>query len=360
MKKLLFLLPCLMLLLVGCDVHEFPTLEVPIIIPEPEPEPEKPRIEVVVNFDNLGWPDLTTVNAMPGSRAAGSTVYMLRYTLNVYEQSRGRSTSRSEVASQVVLTEVPYTLSDVSRHIAVELAEGTYSAIVWVDYVDARNPDSDLHYSVKDFDNITLAGDTHAGNTETREAFRGTASFSVLADGTVADAESREPVEYVPITVERPLARFEFITTDLEEYLARSRSENADAPALSPAPNPYDYTVRIRYTGYMPSVYNAHLNKPVDSTMGVSFAGKTEILSANEASLGFDHVFVNGSEASVQVALDIYNSDTGALISSSSTINVPLQRNRRTVVRGKFLTTTASGGVGINPEFNGDFNIEII
>ena len=41
----------------------------------------------------------------------------------------------------------------------------------------------------------------------------------------------------------------------------------------------------------------------------------------------------------------------------SEPIEVPLQRNRHTVIRGMFLMSEASGGVSINPEFDGDYNL---
>ena len=34
-------------------------------------------------------------------------------------------------------------------------------------------------------------------------------------------------------------------------------------------------------------------------------------------------------------------------------------RGRNTIVRGRFLTSQATGGVGIDPGFNGEYNIEL-
>ena len=49
----------------------------------------------------------------------------------------------------------------------------------------------------------------------------------------------------------------------------------------------------------------------------------------------------------------------GELIGSTSTINVPTMRGRNTIVRGRFLTSQATGGVGIDPGFDGEYNIEL-
>ena len=47
------------------------------------------------------------------------------------------------------------------------------------------------------------------------------------------------------------------------------------------------------------------------------------------------------------------------LLSSTDPIDVPLERSKLTIVRGPFLTTQASGGVGIDPGFDGEWNYEI-
>lgn len=67
---------------------------------------------------------------------------------------------------------------------------------------------------------------------------------------------------------------------------------------------------------------------------------------------------VNGHESSVAVAMELYD-PKGDLIGRTNTVNVPTKRGQNTIVRGKFLTSQTSGGVGINPDYNGDFNIEL-
>ena len=47
-------------------------------------------------------------------------------------------------------------------------------------------------------------------------------------------------------------------------------------------------------------------------------------------------------------------------MSSTNPINVPIVRSKMTVVKGEFLTSKATGGVTINPSYDGDdYNIEI-
>ena len=43
----------------------------------------------------------------------------------------------------------------------------------------------------------------------------------------------------------------------------------------------------------------------------------------------------------------------------SETIKVPLRKNHHTVLTGNFLMQNASGGIDINPGFDGNYNIVI-
>ena len=108
----------------------------------------------------------------------------------------------------------------------------------------------------------------------------------------------------------------------------------------------------------MPSVYSLFDDKPIDSATGVSFDSKIRPTDQGEASLGFDYVFVNGKESFVSVIVCVYDTE-GHLMVTSPTLKVPTRRNFHTLVRGKFLTETASSGITIDADFDGEFNIEV-
>lgn len=367
-RILLILAMLLALTFDSCDVHEFPVTE------EPEPPaPERPAIELEVTFDAIDWPVFTTVEWNQGSDAerqrsrGGSRAeqHKLRYTINIYDDyTDSRYPSRNLQSVRTLITDAPASLADAKERIDIDLPAGDYIAVAWIDYVDANDMYSDLYYDTGDFASITLLGDDYPGNCNYREAFRGSTRFVIADDGTVVDTESRAPIEVIPLVAERPMARYEFITTDLDEFVKQNISPLSDEPENAPSklpngPDLDDYIVHMRYTAYLPDTYNCHTDKPVDARIGASFYGQIVKMSDKEATLGFDHVFVNGTETSVQVALDVYSTVTGNLVASTDPITVPLKRNHHTRVTGKFLTTKSSGGAGINPDFDGEFNIEI-
>ena len=83
-----------------------------------------------------------------------------------------------------------------------------------------------------------------------------------------------------------------------------------------------------------------------------------KVLSESDTELGHDMVLVNGHGSSVSVSLEVFDRD-GTLLSSTNPIDVPIVRNKLTVVRGRFLTTSASGGIGVVTKFDGEYNYEV-
>ena len=167
-----------------------------------------------------------------------------------------------------------------------------------------------------------------------------------------------------------------FISTDVDAFFTRvmemmkeqgkllnvnlkSDSKSAYQQIIQ-AINLTGYKVIFRYNAFMPCSFNMFTDKPADSWQGVSFSSNMEIdPSYTEMLMGHDYVFVNGSETTLSISLEVYNAE-GEKVSATNPIYVPIVRNKLTLVKGEFLTSTASGGVSINPGYEGDdYNIEI-
>lgn len=108
----------------------------------------------------------------------------------------------------------------------------------------------------------------------------------------------------------------------------------------------------------MPNAYNLNGDKPVDSMMGVLFKSKVQILTEQEASLGFDYVFVGNNKSAVTMQIGLYDKQDRQ-VALTEPINVPLQRSHHTILKGSFLIQEATGGLTIHPEFDGNHNIVI-
>ena len=82
---------------------------------------------------------------------------------------------------------------------------------------------------------------------------------------------------------------------------------------------------------------------------GVVFNASLAEVTETSATLAFDYVFVNGTER-------IYD-DGGELVSESTGIRIPYKRNVVTRIYGDFLTRSYNSGVGIDPDYDGEYDI---
>ncbi len=331
----------------SCDVHEFP-------------EP-RPTVDCFLDLRfNTDW--VYQEQIIPQSRARGCD---LRYIVRIFPQE-AVSRGPYDAVEQFVFTR-PYN-DGYDCILPVTLPVGDYSVKVWCDHMNPGDA-TDRFYDTKDFARISLCGD-HVGNEDERDGFRGDCDVSIISS-----VVEQEPETYL-IEMERPLAKFEFITTDLDEFISRAQQaaaakeaqERADAIARGEIPDTESadsdtrvidissYKIVFKYSKFMPNVYSIFTDKPVDSATGVSFESRINMLSSTEASLGFDYVFVNGRSSSVAVEVELFDKD-GNRIAKSNSIDVDIQRSRHTLIRGRFLTQQATGGVVIDPSFEDDFNI---
>lgn len=350
MRRFLYIIMYMLpVLLTACDVHEWPDT----------PENVTFRLKLRYEREMTVWKHLYDVTGVTeqglGDKYDNGREYgKIRYIIRAYPLTETQRSTR-ECTREFVFTK---DITEGYNHEAtLDLAAGYYRIMVWSDLVE--NDDVDPCHDAGDFAEITLQGD-HSGNNDYRDAFRGTGDISLTAD--VAEYISGT----LEITMQRPLAKFEIITNDLTEFIqkegsriaaksdgTRSESEN-DHPATRV--NVEDYKVAFHYVGFMPDTYSMFTDKPVDSSTGVMFQSTLKGLNDSEASLGFDYVFVNGTESAVTVQIGLYDKE-GTQLSLTEPITVPLRRNHHTVLRGKFLMSKAAGGVTINPDFDGDHNL---
>lgn len=394
MKKILetYLLGLLLsIVAVGCDVHEFPVPE-----PEPKPEPEYKEcmLKLVLEDDAYDLHHNLNIGQDNGrsraTEADGS--HDLRYIVRAYRYENSFAKG-SRVPSRTIIDYYTGTIADDASHpdldLKLILEPGEYDIVAWADHVKAGT-NCDHYHATDDFMEIRLlgageAGYRHFGSETHRVAWRGYLHVLVDEHGQVSLYDDPDNVlENLTMDMERPMARYHFITNDLSKFIENEMSRQgiqaqapgagapeagapgADAPGADApghgapqVPNLADYKVIVRYTGYMPCAYNLFTDKPMDSATGVYYEGEIKPIDANTAELSFDHVLVNHSETSVQVSLELYRLSDNQKLSSTDVIDVPLKRGHYTTVTGPMLTTTAGTQMGIVPDFDGEFNIRI-
>ena len=341
---LLLLMTLLLPLTSGCDVHEWPDA------------PEKVGVRLCLRFNTAmtRWEhvcDGTRIEETgPGDTYDNHLGYgTIRYIVRAFPVG-----SKQRAATESYTHEYTF-----SRNISdgydcdalIELLPGSYEIQVWADL--SQHSGAAAYYNADNFAEICLQGE-YRGNTDWRDAFRGTAGISVESD--IIDSAP----EVLEIEMERPLAKFELITTDVREFISKeiefirkeaaSRGEEPDI-----AVDTDDYTVRLIFNEYLPDTYNMNTDRPIDSKVGITFESKITPLSESEASMGFDYVFVNHRQSGVAVQVGLYDSQERQ-VALTPKMQIPLLRNRHTVLRGSFMMQQATGGLTIDSEFDGDIN----
>ena len=294
MRKILYLIIYLpILLLSACDVHEWPET------------PEFVKLHLRLNYetDMTEWEHLydgtSVIEQGYGETYDNHRDYgKIRYIVRTYPVSEKMRTT-SDYTQEFVFTK---DISEGYDHeVTLDLLPGNYNVMLWSDVVQTSG-DSHFH-NADNFAEIRLQGD-HKGNNDYRDAFRGTNNITLVSDIV------EHQLDTLDIVMQRPLAKFEFITNDLQEFIdkeieylkkeAATRGENAPTRVDTDK-----YKVVFHYSGFMPNTYNMNTDKPIDSATGVMFESRLGILNDNEASLGFDYVFVNGKEAGVSVQIGL-------------------------------------------------------
>jgi hypothetical protein len=151
----------------------------------------------------------------------------------------------------------------------IELEPGNYNIMVWSDLI--ADESQNHHHNADNFSSITLQGQQHPACTDYRDAFRGSITTSLQAD--VLDKEPST----ITIQMQRPLAKFEFISNDLQDFIAKETSrihqKSPDKTGdLSNNLNLENYVITIYYVGFMPNSYSLFTDKPTDSATGILFS----------------------------------------------------------------------------------------
>lgn len=355
------LLAIVIILSIGCDVHEFPKVKDSVRVylrlsydtslpkweHEYNPYPEEESAATSSQSDEPSTAGVkSTQSEEPSTKSVRSKGHM-RYRVKAYPIINGSTSDNlyKEFEFNLNISGGKYDIT-----LPVQLPSGEYKIIVWSDLVEEKG-DTPI-YEIEEFKEITFIGE-HKGSTDYKDAFRGTTGCAVRR--TIHETTP----DTLDVVMKRPLAKFEFVTTDLDEFIEKEiKRYTASTKTMVEDIDFNNYMVVFHYAGFMPCSFNLFSDKPEDSSTGVLFRSSLSQLNDTEASLGFDYVFVTGKESGVMVQVAIFDKD-GTQLSMSGAIEVPIKESWHTVMRGRFLMTSASGGLGIDPSFDDEYNIFI-
>lgn len=358
MKRIFTLVSAAVILLSSC-IHQFPESVPASVILTFRYNTELPY------YKTLNFPD-ETKSATPLAELpdfvqnfSDHNLYDIRYTIEAYPRLGNGDYSRDAIKRWVFTEDDASVLDDYTVTLSID--EGDYEFRVWTDFVKNGTKD-DLYYITNDWkEGIKVSRQNgHQGNNDWRDAFSGKLAVDVIRFGTI-----EEPVKGV-VEMSRPLGKYIFVTNDLEDFVTkvtRTKAEEAELRGDTKVPefNLDDYTLTIIYTGFMPSSYSMVTDRANDSEVNVWFSSKLTQVDSKTAVMGFDYVLANpatATQTNVIMGIELKDKD-GTVLASHPQVRVPLNRSQYTVIEGRFLMQESSGGITLNPDFEGEFVVPV-
>lgn len=339
MKRLAVILISLLAVLSCEKVHQWPESG-----KEVDPTVIDASVDVSCEVDLDIEQIITKGSASPTYTDENAEKYLRRFLVDIYEESQSTD---NLVFSNVFTQEV----TDHSNlTFKAELHTRKYKAVIWMDYI-LKQDEKDLYY-------LTSNG-MSAIRIQPIASYSGCDDFKD-AQTVVFPFDLTDQTEWfahitIAIPSQRPVAKITFEAIDFEEF---ARKEGCPEGGFEEFAK--NYQIHFIYNGYLPTGFNVLTQKLNDSQTGYHFdSSPTWIKDTPDARIGFDYVFVNGEQSSVTVSVEIVSKKDGTVVNRTDGIVVPTYRGKETVVRDKFFTKDYNPGIGINPDFDGEFNVYV-
>lgn len=341
-KRTIYIICLLVLAMTGCDktVLEFPKDE--------GVDPTLVNVDLTFEIDPSIEPYTSSRSetTIPGGHDT-------RWIIEVFRDEIDGSPAARHVLCCDPAVDGKHTIST-----SLPLHAAKYHIVTWMDYVQDGSL-KDKYYIVNSLASISIPDTkTYIGNNDYKDTYVARQELDLTGYRNQWNATIKQTV-----TLRRPMAKIEFITTDLDKFLdklseRRSKTGAAADNSLSRTPDLSTIRVEVEYACYFPCGFNAYTNKPNDARLGMAFNSNIIRLSEKEGHLASDYIFVNGTESAVTVNLIIRDHE-GSVLNRVEGINVPIVRGKLTTIRDEFLTRSYSPGIGIDPDFDGEINIVI-
>lgn len=313
----------------GCTLHELPETT-----PDGEPGVDPTAVELTANLNlniNLGQ-----APAVQADEEAGEHLH--RFVVEAF-------LNRQPVARQTFVEEIT-DRTHIGLPVKMKLHARNYRLVVWSDYVKADTPDSDLYYNTESLVPLIPVRPAHTGNTPYKDAFAASLDLDL---SPYRDEWNAQPS--VDVALQRPVARYELVANDVAAFLRRVKSGEVEGSK---------FTARIKYTDYLPVGYNVLDDVPKHSLMYMQYTKSFPLPAegTRELPLAFDYVFVAAGQASsILLEVEIVNERNETV--ATTALRVPCQRNQNTIVRGAFLTADPDGGIGFDPDYDGEVDLDV-
>ena len=284
----------------------------------------------------------------------------IRYVIQAFRLLKNGSFSR-EAAAEFIFTKDQ--ISSLDNTVSLEIDEGTYRFYAWADYVP-QDSTEDHHFNTTLFTDLHLNCEEYHANTDSKEAFVGSQVVEV-----VRYAEDM-PVTCDTITLDRVLAKYHIISSDLKKFVSRMKNNKKNEETKAGGENEVnldDYLIKITYSPdlFYTAIDLLNENTPIDGEFGVSYWSKIRPINDEEALIGFDHIFIKEGQQSIRASVSVYDRDTTLI--TVAPVEIPVSKDTVLSSSGDILTyikltgdeAMGDSGISIDPDFEGNLNIKI-
>lgn len=314
-------------MLVGCTLHEEPELTAG---GELGVDPTEVTLKANLKLD-ITRKERTSV----GENEEES--YLHRFIVEAY-------LNRQVVARQVFYENVTGQ-THIILPVKMKLHARNYQLVVWSDYVKESTSGSDWFYDTETLVPLVKNG-SYQGNSEYKNSFASTTSVDLSAYREQWGAEVT-----ADIPLYSPLARYELVANDVKEFLEKVTNGEISGKK---------FTVRVKYSYYLPVGYNVLDDVPKFSLMYMQYVRSFELPEegVEELALAFDYVFVAKNEKeSIPVEVEIV--DENNVTVNNTVLHIPCERGKNTTLKRGFLTTSSEGGIGFDPDYDGEIDVDV-
>lgn len=303
-------------LLTACNIYDNYDCDVP-----------KLGVSLRMNLNEGKLPAMT--HRLPDRVLSRGNALAARYNVEVYNKDTEQRVYKENFYKSLRYPE--------AFDVNLPLAEGNYCALIWMDYTEGVGEPC-LYYSTQDLTNIQLNHEVKGDSI--KEAFTARYSFRV---------EQADTIQLHQVTLQRACCFFELLTCDYDQYIAEGN-------------NPPAY---IEYTFYNALCHSFDVNssRPISYVKKQTMKSFSKVPEGSNCILGYDWVIINPS-CKLAMSFAIYDAD-GALINTIDRVDIPVERNRKTIIKGSFLTQKeekpdkpdGGGGIIIDDKFDGEIEI---
>lgn len=273
----------------------------------------------------------------PATRAESTApTYRHRFVIEAY--------LNREVAARQVVYEDLAEHTNLNIPVSMKLHARNYQLVVWSDYVEAGS-EEDLHYDTQEGLMTVFGSEPYQGNTDWKDVF--CASQELDLSELRNEWSAKIPVK---MELKRPVARYELIANDVATFLRRIA--NGDVTGKK-------FSVRVKYDSYLPVGYNALDNLPKHALMYMQYKRTITAPAENvkELCVGFDYVFASGQPDKIPVTIEVV--DEKSVTIARTSLSIPCHPGKLTQVRSAFLTADPNGGIGFDPDYDGNIDVDL-